>query len=128
MTDYVRHMTLPSGLELPVYYKNLIFDGRMTQSRLDANGLSLPEDSRIERFSERFRDAQGKLIAGRLYNGATPIQLDGLATVIEADGRLEILESSESGRQYQHLRAGVEGRPRTAVPRSDHPAAAGRRH
>lgn len=96
--DYCQVMTLPNGREVLVYYKNLIFDGRMTSRRLRSLPVGVPKAAQADVFGERFRSATGKQVPARVYNGPDVVHLDGLACVLEASGGIKILEGNHPHR------------------------------
>ncbi len=93
--DYVEELILPHGHTVLVYYKNLILDGRLTMKRLDRMPIGLPPASRAEEFGQRFRRSDGRQIPARTYNGPEVRHLDGLACLIEDDGRIRVLEGND---------------------------------
>lgn len=96
--DYQQRMTLPDGRTILVYYKNLIFDGRMNRRRIRALPVALPSDARVANFSQRFRGDDGRHVPARVYNGPKVVHLDGLACVLEDDGSIKILEGNHPHR------------------------------
>jgi hypothetical protein len=99
MRDYQRDILLPDGRSILVYFKNLIVDGRMNQRKLARLPVGLPAESRAEVFGKRFEDGRGRNIPARTYNGPTVRHLDGLACLIDDDGKIRILEGSDP---YRH--------------------------
>jgi hypothetical protein len=95
LDNYRETLNLSNGKSVLVYYKNLILDGRISEQRLQRFPISIPNASRVSEFGERFRTPDGKQIPARTYNGPDVVHLDGLACLIEDDGRLRILEGSD---------------------------------
>ncbi|WP_405003169.1 hypothetical protein OHV13_01200 [Kitasatospora purpeofusca] len=98
MDDYQRTISLPDGRQILVYYKNLIVEGRMNERKLSRLPVSLPEQSRADVFGKRFETGQGKNVPARTYNGPQVRHLEGLACLIEDDGRIRILEGNDPHR------------------------------
>ncbi|MFF1787575.1 hypothetical protein ACFVX9_14050 [Kitasatospora sp. NPDC058243] len=98
MDDYQRRIHLPDGRTVLVYFKNLIVEGRMNQRKLSRLPVSLPEQSLAEVFGRRFETEQGKSVPARTYNGPQVRHLEGLACLIEDDGRVRILEGNDPHR------------------------------
>ncbi|MET7620106.1 hypothetical protein [Streptomyces sp. NPDC005408] len=96
--DYQQEILLPDGRSILIYHKNLIVEGRMNQRKLDRLPVGLPTESRADVFGERFKDTRGKHVPARVYNGPQVRQLDGLACLIEDDGKVRILEGNDPGR------------------------------
>lgn len=90
--DYRQEIRFADQEPILVYYKNLIFDGRMNRRKLGGLSVSIAEDARAETFGQRFRNDRGRHVPARTYNGPTVRHLDGLATVLEDDGGIKILE------------------------------------
>ncbi|MGH3855280.1 MAG: hypothetical protein ACRDR6_17655 [Pseudonocardiaceae bacterium] len=99
--DYQQKLLLPDGREILVYHKNLIIDGRMNATKLRRLPIGLPNASRFTEFGERFRDAAGKQVPARTYNGPVVRNLDGLACLIEDDGSAGILEGNDPRRRVK---------------------------
>lgn len=98
LRDYQQEILLPDGRAILVYFKNLIVDGRMNGRKLARLPVSLPAQSRAEVFGRRFEDDRGKHVPARTYNGPTVRHLDGLACLIDDDGRVRILEGNDPHR------------------------------
>ena len=98
VSDYQRDLALPDGRHILIYYKNLIFDGRMTRRRMSNLPVKMHSDSHVSAFGERFRRADGRHVPARVYNGPEVRQLDGLACVVEDDGAIKILEGNDPNR------------------------------
>jgi hypothetical protein len=98
LRDYQQELLLPDGRAILIYYKNLIVDGRMNQRKFARLPVRLPVESRAEVFGQRFVDPQGKHIPARVYNGPQVRHLEGLACLIEDDGKARILEGNDPGR------------------------------
>lgn len=98
LRDYQQEILLPDGRAILVYFKNLIVDGRMNHRKLARLPVSLPVQSRADVFGRRFEDARGKNVPARTYNGPTVRHLDGLACLIDDDGRVRILEGNDPHR------------------------------
>ncbi|MFE2846773.1 hypothetical protein ACFXKS_25090 [Streptomyces scopuliridis] len=98
MDDYQRKIILPDGRTILVYFKNLIVDGRMNQRKLSRLPVSLPLQSQADVFGKRFEGGQGKNIPARTYNGPQVRHLEGLACLIEDDGKIRILEGNDPHR------------------------------
>lgn len=98
LCDYQQEIRLPDGRSILVYHKNLIVDGRMNQRKLARLRVSVPRQSRAEVFGKRFEDERGKHVPARTYNGPQVRHLDGLACLIEDDGRVRILEGNDPSR------------------------------
>jgi hypothetical protein len=96
--DYQQGILLPDGRTILVYFKNLIVDGRMNHRKLSRLPVSLPVQSRADVFGRRFVDDRGKQVPARTYNGPTVRHLDGLACLIDDDGRVRILEGNDPHR------------------------------
>jgi hypothetical protein len=96
--DYQQTISLPDGRVIVVYFKNLILDGRMNQRKLARLPISLPTESRASVFGTRFHDERGRSIPARTYNGPEVRHLDGLACVIQDDGKVLILEGNDPNR------------------------------
>ncbi|MDF9811456.1 hypothetical protein [Streptomyces sp. SPB162] len=97
-SDYQQEILLPDGRSILVYYKNLIVDGRMSERKLSRLPVSLPTESRADVFGERFKSESGKQVPARVYNGPEVRHLDGLACLIEDDGKIRILEGNDPHR------------------------------
>lgn len=98
LADYTQTMTLPDGRAVKVYYKNLVFDGRMSRTKLERLPVKMPTASEIATFGERFRDPQGRHVPARTYNGPDVRNLAGLACRIEDNGAIRILEGNDPDR------------------------------
>ncbi|MFG3309791.1 hypothetical protein [Streptomyces wuyuanensis] len=98
MNDYQREIILPDGRTILVYFKNLIVEGRMNQRKLSRLPVSLPVQSRADVFGKRFESGQGKNVPARTYNGPQVRHLEGLACLIEDDGKVRILEGNDPNR------------------------------
>lgn len=98
LVDYQRTIHLPDGRDVLIYFKNLIIDGRLTESRLERLPVAIPEASRAEEFGMRFKDSTGHHVPARVYNGPEVRHLDGLAMLIEDDGQIRILEGNDPNR------------------------------
>jgi hypothetical protein len=96
--DYREELLLSSGRTVVVYYKNLILDGRITPGRLEKMPVGLPSESRVDAFGKRFERPDGRQIPARTYNGPEVKHLDGLACLVEDDGRIRILEGNDISR------------------------------
>jgi hypothetical protein len=94
LADYQQILTLPGGRQIPVYYKNLILDGRLSQQTLASFPVKPSPAASVEAFSARFRDATGRFIPGLTYGGPVVRHLDGVALDIEHDGSVRILEAT----------------------------------
>jgi hypothetical protein len=57
-----------------------------------------PSESRAEVFGERFLDKRGKSVPARTYNGPQVRHLDGLACLVDDDGKVRILEGNATNR------------------------------
>jgi hypothetical protein len=93
--DYREELILSDGRSVLVYYKNLIVDGRLTHTKLERLPVGVPVASRYDQFGERFRRSDGRQVPARTYNGPEVRHLDGLACLIEDDGRIRILEGND---------------------------------
>ena len=98
MDDYQRKIILPDGRTILIYFKNLIVEGRMNQRKLSRLPISLPDQSRADVFGKRFESSQGKNVPARTYNGPEVRHLEGLACLIEDDGKVRILEGNDPNR------------------------------
>jgi hypothetical protein len=98
LNDYQQRILLPGRREVLVYYKNLIVDGRMTRRKLSRLPVGLPAESESATFGRRFEDESGRHIPARTYNGPEVRHLEGLACLIEDDGRARILEGNDPSR------------------------------
>jgi hypothetical protein len=98
IVDYQQELLLPDGRTILVYHKNLIVDGRMNQRKLARLPIGLPTDSRADVFGKRFENDRGKSVPARTYNGPTVKHLDGLACLIDDDGKVRILEGNDPER------------------------------
>lgn len=98
LRDYQQEIVLPDGRTILVYYKNLIVEGRMNERKLSRLPIGLPTASRADVFGRRFVDGNGKQVPARTYNGPTVRHLDGLACLIDDDGRVRILEGNDPNR------------------------------
>ncbi|WP_040477660.1 hypothetical protein [Longispora albida] len=98
MSDYQQEILLPDGRTILVYFKNLIVDGRMNQRKLSRLPISLPTQSRADVFGKRFVNEVGKQVPARTYNGPQVKHLDGLACLIDDDGKVRILEGNDPNR------------------------------
>jgi hypothetical protein len=98
LRDYQQEILLPDGRVILVYYKNLIIDGRMNHLKMARLPVSLPVQSRADVFGKRFEDDRGRQVPARTYNGPTVRHLDGLACLIDDDGRVRILEGNDPNR------------------------------
>lgn len=89
--DYKRHLILKDGRKYLIYYKNLIFDGRMRKNRtiFDKNDYV-----KADKFKKRFLKVFPKHLPARVYTGPNPYYMDGLALIIESDCSLKILEGN----------------------------------
>lgn len=96
--DYRQRLHLPDGRAILIYYKNLILEGRMTRRRLSKLAVDLPAESEVAAFGERFRNGTGHHVPARVYNGPEVRHLEGLACLIEDDGRIRILEGNDPSR------------------------------
>lgn len=96
--DYQQEILLPDGRAILVYYKNLIVDGRMNARKLSRLPIGLPAASRADAFGKRFLDERGKQVPARTYNGPTVRHLEGLACLIQDDGKVRILEGNDPNR------------------------------
>lgn len=96
--DYQQELRLPDGRTVLVYHKNLIVDGRMNQRKLSRLPISVPTQSRADVFGKRFENDKGKNVPARTYNGPSVKHLDGLACLIDDDGRVRILEGNDPNR------------------------------
>ncbi len=96
--DYQQEILLPDGRSILIYHKNLIVEGRMNQRRLSRLPVGLPTDSQADVFGKRFLDDDGKHVPARVYNGPQVRHLDGLACLIEDDGKVRILEGNDPNR------------------------------
>lgn len=94
LADYQQLLTLPSGRQIPVYYKNLILDGRLSQQNLGLFPVKPSPVASANVFSDRFRDTAGRFIPGLTYGGPIVRHLDGVALDIEHDGSVRILEAT----------------------------------
>lgn len=97
LRDYQQEIVLPDGRSILVYHKNLIVDGRMNERKLSHLPVGLPTESRADVFGQRFVK-DGKHVPARVYNGPHVRHLDGLACLIEDDGRIRILEGNDPHR------------------------------
>lgn len=98
MRDYQQEIILPDGRTILVYFKNLIVDGRMNQRKFTRLRVGLPTQSRAHVFGKRFENDRGKNVPARTYNGPRVRHLDGLACLIEDDGKVRILEGNDPNR------------------------------
>jgi hypothetical protein len=98
MTDYQQEIRLPDGRNILVYHKNLIVEGRMNQRKLARLPVALPAQSHADVFGKRFENTQGRSVPARTYNGPAVKHLEGLACLIEDDGKIRILEGNDPGR------------------------------
>lgn len=96
--DYQQEIILPNGRTILVYYKNLIIEGRMNQRKINRLPISVPTESRADVFGQRFLNDSGKQVPARTYNGPTVRHLDGLACLIDDDGKARILEGNDPNR------------------------------
>jgi hypothetical protein len=98
MNDYQQEILLPDGRTILVYFKNLIVDGRMNQRKFSRLPGGLPLQSRADVFGRRFENDRGKNVPARTYNGPRVRHLDGLACLIDDDGKVRILEGNDPNR------------------------------
>jgi hypothetical protein len=98
LIDFQQQLILPNGTEIPVYYKNLIVDGRMSWKALQRSGLQPHPAALAPRFVQRFLDPSGRHVPARTYNGPTVKHLAGLALIVEHDGAVKILEGNAPDR------------------------------
>jgi adenylate kinase family enzyme len=98
LRDYQQRILLPDGRAILVYYKNLIIEGRMNQRKLNRLPISVPTASRADVFGKRFVNTAGKQVPARTYNGPQVRHLDGLACLIDDDGKVRILEGNDPTR------------------------------
>ncbi|MFC0436894.1 hypothetical protein [Kutzneria buriramensis] len=96
--DYQQEIELPDGRTILVYHKNLIVEGRMNDRKLSRLPVALPTQSRADVFGRRFLDGRGKSVPARTYNGPTVKHLDGLACLVDDDGKARILEGNAPNR------------------------------
>jgi hypothetical protein len=98
MRDYQQEIELPDGRSILVYHKNLIVEGRMNDRKLSRLPVTLPTQSRADVFGRRFLDGRGKSVPARTYNGPDVKHLDGLACLVDDDGKARILEGNAPNR------------------------------
>jgi len=98
MDDYQQRIVIPGGRTVLAYHKNLIIEGRMNERKLSRLPISVPTASRADVFGKRFENAGGEQVPARTYNGPTVVHLDGLACLIDDDGKARILEGNDPGR------------------------------
>ncbi|SDZ35508.1 hypothetical protein SAMN05421504_113110 [Amycolatopsis xylanica] len=96
--DYQQEIELPDGRSILVYHKNLIVEGRMNERKLSRLPVGLPQQSRADVFGKRFLDGRGKSVPARTYNGPVVRHLDGLACLVDDDGKARILEGNAPNR------------------------------
>lgn len=94
IVDYQQDLVLRSGRRVLVYYKNLIIDGRLSPSSLVSLPVALSPMASAAQFSNRFRDASGRLIPALTYTGPVVRHLDGVSLIVEYDGGIKILEAT----------------------------------
>jgi hypothetical protein len=93
--DYQQQIIVPNGRTILVYHKNLIIEGRMNQRKLSRLPIDVPEASRADVFGKRFLNDAGKQVPARTYNGPQVRHLEGLACLIDDDGKARILEGND---------------------------------
>jgi hypothetical protein len=95
VADYQQQIIVPNGRTILVYHKNLIIEGRMNQRKLGRLPITVPNASRADVFGKRFLGEDGKHVPARTYNGPQVRHLDGLACLIDDDGKARILEGND---------------------------------